>query len=370
MTGSIIKRGKTYTIIFDIGYDETGKRKQKTKGGFLRKADAQKALNEMISKVQNGAYFESSSETLAVFLKTWLNNYVEKNLAVNTIAGYRTLIEKHIIPCIGKIQLRMLKPATIQSFYSYAMDKGLSATTVLYAHRVLHKALKQAVRLQLIQSNPADAVEPPRKQTYKSNVLSESAAKQLINAAQGSEIYMSVLLGLMMGLRRGETLALRWSDFDFEKHTISVSHSARRGKDGTLILDDTKTKKSQRTLVMSDALMAIFKNEQLQQREARLSNPQYNPDNLISCRKDGSYLSTSVLNNQFRKLLAAYGLPHIRFHDLRHTYATLLLKHNIPAKIASERLGHSNIGTTLNLYSHVNTEMQSEAAIALDSILA
>ena len=262
---------------------------------------------------------------------------------------------------IGQIRLDKLKPADIQKLYTLLLQQGLSGTTVRYVHNNLHRALSVAVRQQLLPRNPADYVEPPVIDHYEATTLNATEVRQLLTACKGSDIYFPVLLAVMLGLRRGEVLGLQWQDIDWQYHTLSICRSATF-TNGQLTLGSTKTRSSHRSILLPAGVVLELKREQ----EAR---GMCNPSQLICCRADGSPITTNVLCHLFDDVLKKSGLPHIRFHDLRHTNATLMLKNAIPAKIVSSMLGHSSIGITLDTYSHVMTEMQQDAAGVMDHIL-
>ena len=366
MRGSIVKRGNKYSIVYDLGYKANGKRNQKWESGFRTKKDAQHRLNNRIHEVQTGNYVEEDTRALGEFLREWFSSYVEPNLAINTINGYQTNIEKHIIPAIGHIQISQLKPTDVQKFYDEKINCGLSATTVIYIHRVLHKALGYAVKHQSIYRNITDLVEIPRKKKFEPKVLSEDEVKQLLEVCKGSYLYMAVLLAVSTGLRRGEVLGLSWNDIDFKYKTISIRRT-QVINNGRIIYTPVKTMKSNRSLLISDNLLDILKkhhNDQNELKKFLLSD--YDEGNFVVCFDDGKPISANLMNKNFRNTLIRNNLPIVRFHDLRHTNATLMLKKGIPAKIASERLGHSSIGITMDTYSQVLCDMQKDAAEILD----
>lgn len=367
--GSIRKRGKTYTIFFDIGKDANGKRRQKTKGGFKNKKDAKMKLIEYEAQVHRGEFINDTQKTVKEFLEEWLHDYVYINLSKNSITGYETNVKKHIIPALGNVKLFNLKPVQLQKFYTNQIESGLSGTTVLYIHRVLHKAMNYAVQMQYVSKNVADYVTPPKKNTYHPHSLKKEDVKNLLVAAKDTDIYIPVLLMVSLGLRRGEALGLQWKAFDKENKSLLIEKSANRIKGG-MELADVKTFKSHRSLYLSESLINLLEDEyNRQENERKLFGKGYNPLGLIVCRIDGRQMTTNYLDKQFRKILLDHQLPFIRLHDLRHTNATLLLEQNIPSKIVSERLGHSSISVTCDIYQHVNKEMQKDCANVLDDLL-
>lgn len=368
MRGSTIKKRNRWYIYYYVGKDENGKWKRKWEGSWDSKREAEKVLRSRIDEQESTFDRKTDSSTMAVYLRHWLDSYCASHLAPNTISGYRVNIEKHIIPYIGPIPLNRLQPKDIQGLYTRLLQGRLSGTSVRYVHNNLHKALNAAVKAQLIPRNPADLVDPPKVDRYEAQTLTPDQSVILVNACAGTELYLPVLLALTLGLRRGEALGLQWVDVDLTAKTVTVRHSASFPKGG-FVLGTTKTKNSRRTLMTPEILEAALKSALTKQtEEAQRFGSGYNAHNLVCCRPDGSPLTSNALQHQFRELLGKLGLPPIRFHDLRHTNATLMLRNAVPAKIVSAMLGHSSIGITLDTYSHVMTEMQSGAVSVMDGL--
>lgn len=369
MRGTVTKKRDRWYIVYYIGKDASGKWKQKWEGSWDTKREAERVLRSRIDELENTFERKADKSTIAVFMRHWLVTCCEPKLAVNTVNGYRVNIEKHIIPYIGSISLNKLTPAHIQKLYSDLLASGLSGTSVRYVHNNLHRALKHAMKQELISRNPADYVDAPRIDRPEPCTLTPNEAKRLISASIGRDIYMPVLLGLTLGLRRGEALGLQWCDIDMAAKTLTIVHSASFHKGG-FSLSTTKTRNSRRTLMFPDALRDAFEAEQAKQAaEAARFGAGYNPYNLVCCLPDGTPITSGILQHHFHEVLCSCGLPSIRFHDLRHTNATLMLRHNVPAKIVSSMLGHSSIGITMDTYSHVMTDMQAGAVGVMDSLL-
>ena len=369
MRGTVTKKRDRWYIVYYVGKDANGKWKQKWEGSWDTKRDAERVLRSRIEEVESTFERKADKSTVAVFMRHWLSACCEPKLAVNTVNGYRVNIEKHIIPYIGEIPLNRLKPSDIQKLYGDLLSSGLSGTSVRYVHNNLHRALKHAMKQELIPRNPADYVDPPRIDRPEPRTLTPDEAKRLVAASVGRDIHLPILLGLTLGLRRGEALGLQWSDIDLHANTVTITHSANFCN-GSFALSSTKTRNSRRTLMFPDALRDAFEAEQeKQKKEAALFGAGYNPYCLVCCLSDGTPITSGVLHHHFHELLHACGLPSIRFHDLRHTNATLMLRNNIPAKIVSSMLGHSSIGITMDTYSHVMTDMQTDAVSVMDSLL-
>lgn len=369
MRGCVSKKRGRWVIVYDIGKDQlTGKRKQKTEGSWSTKKEAEKVLRSRIAELEATFERKTDSSPMSVYLRHWLDSYCVPRLAPNTVRGYQVNVEKHIIPYIGAIPLNKLQPKDLQALYDKLLASGLSGTSTRYVHNNLHKALEQAVKAQLIPRNPADLVEPPKADRYEAQTLTPEQAQRLVAACAGTEIHLPVLLALTLGLRRGEALGLQWTDVDLAYKTVTVRHSASFSKGG-LSLGTTKTKNSRRTLMIPEVLQETLEATlEKQTQEAERFGAGYNPYGLVCCRSDGSPLTSGVLNRQYHALLEKLGLPSIRFHDLRHTNATLMLRNSIPAKIVSAMLGHSSISITMDTYSHVITEMQGGAVGVMNDL--
>lgn len=376
MKGCIFKRGKTYSVVVELGRNEKGKRGQKWFSGYKTKKEAEKALVSILNQLETNTFVNPEKLTLAEYLRQWMINYVEPNLAPKTIDGYRVNIERHIIPSLGNILLQKLQPIHIQQFYKSKLENGrfdgkgsLSAKSVLYIHRVLRKALSSALKMQLVPRNVADAVELPKQKAFYAKFLNEQEIKELLNAFKNTNAYIPVLLATCLGLRRGEALGLKWKDIDFKNRTISIVRSLLPHKSGP-IFHEPKTKNSRRTIVLSSAIITELEKHKSEQDDQRnLLGKAYKNNELVTCSSDGSPINPATFSHTFARTLMKNNLTHIRFHDLRHSNATLMLKHNISPKVASERLGHSNISITLDIYSHVLKEMQEDAAQKLDDAI-
>lgn len=369
MRGTVTKKRDKWYIVYYIGKDESGKWKQKWEGSFPSKKEAEKVLRSRIDEIENSFANKADSSTVAVYLKHWLENYCIPRLAVNTVNGYRVNIEKHMIPLIGEIQLNKLQPKDIQTMYDKLAASGLSGTSIRYVHNTLHKALVNAVKSQILSRNAADCVYAPTISKFEVVPLTPEESRKLITACKDKEIYMPVLLALVLGFRRGEVLGLQWNDVDFDYRTVSIKHSANI-VNGEFVLSDPKTKNSHRTLMLSDSMIEYLQNQKAIQDKWRIAfGDGFNPHNLVICRRDGMPMTANALQHMFKDVLTENQLPNVRFHDLRHTNATLMLRSEVPAKIVSSMLGHANIGITLDTYSHVMTDMQKSAVGVVDNLL-
>ena len=369
MRGSVTKKKNRWYIYFYVGKDNNGKWKKKWEGSWETKREAERALRTRLTELETAAEQPTGAYTVETFLYYWLENYCVPRLKPNTIKGYTTNIEKHTLPTIGAIPLEKLEPKDLQNLYNVLRSKNLSDTSIRYVHNNLHKALDFAVKMQFIAKNPADYAVPPVIKHKEFQPLTPNEVTHLLKACVQKEVLLPVILATTLGLRRGEALGLQWKDVDFQTGTLTIRNSARFDK-GEIYLETPKTKKSRRTLMIPQATLDALRFEKNRQHLMKQElGPNFNSLDLVCCRFDGRPFSTNALQHQFQTILIDNSLPMIRFHDLRHTNATLMLRSAVPAKIVSSMLGHSNISVTLDTYSHVITEMQAPAIAAMNSIL-
>lgn len=366
----------SWSFRVDMGSDADGNRRQKRVTVRGTKEDARREYNRIHRELDTGEFVEPSKLTVAQYLEKWLTDYAKHNVTAKTLEGYSDFIRLHLVPAIGLLPLPKLQPLHIQAYYSKALESGrrdgkggLSGRTVLHHHRVLKEALRQAVKWQLLARNPADAVEPPRAAKREMQVLGEADTGRLIDVARGTRLYIPILLAVTTGMRRGEILALRWEDLDLPAGTLAVRQAMERTRAG-IAFKQPKTAKSSRVIALPDLLVSELIRHKGQQAEQRLLlGPGYQDYRLVVAQPDGTPMSPHALSMEFTALLRRSGLPKVRFHDTRHGHASQLGRLGVPVKVISERLGHSTVAITLDLYSHVLPGMQEDAARKIDGAL-
>ncbi|MED0678736.1 site-specific integrase [Aneurinibacillus thermoaerophilus] len=373
MKGYFRKRGTKWSFTIDIGRDpETGKRKQKTVSGFKTKKEAEKACAEMIAQIENGDYIESSKDTLGHFLTEWLNTSAKQTMRTTTHDTYTRCVNHRINPELGHIKLSELKPMHVQKFYSKLLNEGVTGEYIRFLHAILRSALNTAVKWQLLQKNIMTNVQPPRLSRKEKATWTAEQARQFLAFARekGTRRYIVYLLAIYTGMRRGEIFGLRWKDIDFENGKISINQTLSWVSGKGLIFQEAKTKRSHRSISISDFVIQELKNHKLQQRKEKLQMGEaYKDQDLVAASAYGNPMNPRGVTEYFRKLTIEAALPPIRFHDLRHTHATIMLRLGEHPKIVSERLGHSNIQMTLNLYSHVTPDMQKDASTRFEQAM-
>lgn len=343
-------------------------RKRKTLYGKTR-AEVAKKLAKALSQRADGIVFDDQGLTVGEYLDRWLGD-VRDTVRKSTHERYEYAIRPHIKPALGRIKLKDLTPAHARWFYRERLDSGLAPATVHKLHVVLHKALKAAVADGLIPRNAAAGLKLPRITREEIDPLTEEQAKLLIETVRGDRLEALYVLALNTGMRQGELLALKWDDVDLERGVLRVRRTLTHANKA-YVLGEPKTSKSRRTIRLTASAVTALRahlSRQLEEME-RLSSL-YQPGGLIFATETGSIINPSNLRNRsFKPLLKKAGLPPIRFHDLRHTCATLLLSKDVNAKVVSEMLGHSSISVTLDIYSHLLPDMQEKAAEALEEAL-
>jgi integrase len=306
--------------------------------------------------------------TIAEYLTRWLDDYVKVNLSPTSYAGYKDIARAHFLPALGNIPLSKLMPEHLQRYYSEKVKAGLSAQTIRHHHTLLHKALQTAIEWQLINRNIADAVKPPRAQRPEMQVWSETEIKQFLEAAKNTPYYTIFYLLLFTGMRRSEVMALRWSDIDFILGEIHINRSLHILRGGIPYFKAPKSATGRRTVALPPSAQLVL-NEYRERRESEsimLDKPMEDNDLLFCDITTGEPMRAATVSHAWSKLIKKTGMRYIRLHDARHSHASLMLKQGIHPKVVQERLGHSSITITLDIYSHVSPGLQQAAAMRFD----
>jgi integrase len=368
MRGSIRQKGKNswqLQVYTGIGPDGKPRRHFETVRG--RKGDAQKRLNELLVSLEKGIYTPPGRLTVAEHLKNWLEGYVKTNCSQRTLDGYLSIIECHLIPALGHVQLKHLNPQAIQSYYGKACEK-LSARTVAKHHRLLSQALKYAVRQGYLGRNPCELVDPPSWKARPMRTLTPSEVEALFDMLKDNPIYPATYTAVSTGLRQAELLGLRWRDIDLDLLAISVSQVLYKRR-GVCQIKEPKTAHSRRRVSMTPKL-AVFLREYKAECESlywQLGQP-LSLDSLVFGNVEKP-LDPSALSHEFARVAKLAGLEGVRFHDLRHTFASLMLLRGAKPKVISEALGHVSVAFTMDTYSHIIEGMQEDAMALLDEVL-
>ena len=372
--GSIRKRSDgRWEGRYTAGYhSETGKRIIKNVLGKTQ-AECKAKLNAALESVKGIDINRADEYTVATWLRSWYDIYAKPNVRVATADRYQLMVEQYTIPRIGNIKLTKLTAHDLQKLYKELMENGridrksghgspeLGSTTVRSLHLMLHNAFERAVKERLIPRNPTEDCIAPKIQKFEMQILQPEHIKEYLNAANARELLPMFYLELVSGLRKGELVALQWSDLDEANCTISVSKQASWDTEGNLILSQPKTGNSIREVSTPQDAVELLKQEHTKHPDnpymfpSPITGEMYYPDSIVNLHK---------------KILKDAGLPHIRFHDLRHTFATLALQNGVDVKTVSSMLGHYDAGFTLRTYTHATRQMQQKATEKMGSFMA
>jgi integrase len=289
------------------------------------------------------------------------------------------MVRHHLKPTLGHIALKDLRPDQVQRVYNDKRETGLSARTIRYLHTILHSALKQAMKNQLVVRNVSEATTLPGGKTRKMRPLNLEQMRQFLAAVRDDRLFAAFFLELGTGLRRGEILGVRWQDLDLEASVLHVrqtlvrvrNHDAAAGDRKTrLIFQEPKTTQSRRTIPIPDDIVEALRHHRARQAEERLlMGEAYSDHGLVFCQATGQPIDPRNFTRHFERLLKQAGLPHIRFHDGRHTFATVMLELGEAPKVVQTMLGHTKIATTLDIYSHMSLDMERKAAAKLNAVM-
>ena len=357
---------------YTAGYDaKTGKRIIKNVLGKTQ-AQVKEKLQAAIAECQGLDVSRSEEYTVTTWLRTWYELYAKPNVRAATANRYELMIERYTIPRIGSIKLKKLTTRHLQKLYKELLDsgrihvgsnqpQGLSTTTVHSVHLMLHAALERAVKERLIPRNPTEDCVPPKPRKVEMQILPAQDLHAYLEAAKARDLLPMFYLELVSGLRKGELVALRWDDLDIQSNTISVSKQYVRNPDGSLELSRPKTENSVRLVSIPQAAVDLL----IQEHEKHPHSPYLFPSPIT-----GDIYHPDSVVNLHKKILKDAGLPHIRFHDLRHTFATTALQNGVDVKTVSSMLGHYDAGFTLRTYTLATRQKQDEAAATMGSFMA
>ncbi|MGG4033506.1 site-specific integrase [Paenibacillus cisolokensis] len=354
------KRGTFYFVI-DAGKDEHGKRKQIKRRGFRTEKEAKREMRKLQQQLDNNTYIKPSKMLFAEFLKEWLQSKSVK-LRKITLQAYTQRVEHHIIPELGHHEIIKITTAMIEKFYiKLRTEKGLSERSILDVHKVLKSSFEAAVKRKYVSFNPVKDAETPKVSQKEMRVWDLQETSAFLNAARDNRLYIAFLLALTTGMRQSEILGLTWKDIDLENGTLTVRQTLSH--DGKELSAQTKTKTSTRNISLNNKTVAeLKKHKRIVTKEKLACGPLYKDLNLVVCTSNGTPVIPRNLLRSFYAIIKKAEVPKIRFHDLRHTVATLMLKEGINPKIVKEILGHSDIRVTLDTYSHVLPSIHKETA--------
>ncbi|MDF2883822.1 MAG: integrase family protein [Clostridiaceae bacterium] len=379
MQGGVRKRGKTWSYYFDIGIID-GKRKKKEKGGYRTKPEAETALRNAMYEYENGGYLQPKATTFMEFSMDWLNNYVNKMRKISTYNRYKELINKYLTT-IGGMSIVDIQAYHIEQLL-LKNKENISGATLQAIYTIINTIMTRAVKLKIIKDNPCKYIERPKRDKFTPDTLEIEEIKLVLNALDLNNIYdymfyIGFKITIELGLRRGELGGLEWKDIDFKENLINIRNNLIYSN-GHVLISTPKTDESNRSIYVSNEILDLLKILYDKKEENKKDYGEFYEVNtfegkdydLVMVWQNGKYIHPMYYLNKLKKTLKKAGInKDIRFHDLRHTNATLLISQGIDFKTVQNRLGHRDINTTLNIYSHVNKEMQKKATDKLSKIL-
>lgn len=370
MTGSVRKRGKKWYYYFDISTVD-GKRKKIERVGGLTKKEAESALRNAISEYERkGVCSKETNISFSDYLDYWFKEYVEVNCKYNTISRYEVAIRVHIKPELGIYKLKNMTPSILQEFFNKKFRDGFSKQTLNVFYGILSSSLKMAVYpYEFIKDDPIRYIKMPK---YNNLTLESKEDKLKIITVdefdticgrfpQGTPYYIPFMIGFYTGMRIGEVTALSWDDIDLDNKTITVRKNLVMKEEGNYEIETPKTKSSIRTISIGDTLVKALKSHKTWQIENRFKYYNfYNVSDFVCTKEDGSLVTKYTISYAVRVINKSLGIS-FSFHSLRHTHATILLENGANIKDIQVRLGHSNIKTTMDTYSHVTKKMSLDS---------
>ena len=365
VTGSLQIKNKIYQAV--LSYKQDNKWKTKWVSTKIPAIKGNKKLaNAKLEEIKKQFQEEINSDNIdnedilfIDYMKKWLK-MISSSVEPTTLNGYKGIVNGRMTDYFQnkKITLQNIKPKHIQEFYQYLLDEGLSGNTVKHYHANIRKALQYAMKTDIILSNPADKIDLPKIEEYKPKFYTSDEVKILLNEVIGTKLEIPVMIDCFYGFRRSEVIGLKWSAVDFENDTITINHTITQSNGKLIIRDKTKTKSSKRSLPLEPIVKSfLLELKEKQEKNKELCGDSYNQEYLeyICVDNCGNLIRPDYVTETFLKLLKKKKLKIIRFHDLRHTCASILLKNGANMKEIQAWLGHSNYNTTANLYAHLDT---------------
>lgn len=369
-----IVRGDKKYVYWEARYTEgtdpgTGRQIQRSISGKTQKEVAKK-LKELTSAIDNGTYTSPNKITLSEWLDIWVNEYLN-DIKPSTRAIYAAQVSNHIKPSLGAVQLNKLDAHTVQRFYNGLIKKELSPKTIKNIHGVLHKALEQAVNIRYISSNPSSGARLPRITRPKINALDDKQISDFMAAIKGHKYEALFITALFTGMREGELLGLKWNCVNFKKSSIFVEKQLQYDRTSDKIYIET-TPKNNKSRVIYPAefvidTLCVLKAEQQKQRDS--AGSAWNDQGFVFTNELGEHLSIKTVYKNFKAVADSIGLPELRFHDLRHSYAVASIRSGDDIKTVQENLGHATAAFTLDVYGHVTKDMQKSSSGRMDGYI-
>ena len=358
--------GGSWSYRLDLGYDDSGKRRQRQVGNFSTKREAQAALNDALAGLQHGTYVAPSKQTVRDFLGVWIDT-IKPEVALTAWTNYGEVVERYVLPYLGAKRLADLSPMDIKRWHGELLDHGrrdgtpLAVNSVKLAHRVLHRALADGVRWNVLPTNPVSSVRVPKGEHHEMTVWTSEEARRFLDSLTDDRLRGLWALALHTGMRRGELAGLRWSDVDLEAATLTVAQ--QRTTAGKQTVTTTPKARSQRQLLLAASTVKVLRDhQQRQQQERERAGVAWVESGYVFVDEGGTPLLPQRLTKMFATAIGRVDVPKIRLHDVRHTMATTALEAGVHPKVVQEQLGHATIAVTMDIYSHIPQAVRRESA--------
>ena len=371
--GSIRRRADgRWEARYTAGVDpSTGKQIQRSIYGKTQQEVRQK-LTKVTAEIDEGTYIAPSKMTVAQWMDMWLEAYVRHAVKQYTYEAYERDTRNCIKPALGKVSLSSLNALQIQNFYNSLIERGLSPKTVKNVHGVLHEALERAVKLGMVKYNPTNGTELPKVQRKPIHPLEDEAIQAFLEAIKGVKYERLFYTDLFSGLREGEILGLTWDCVDFDREQLLVNKQLQKSKKvgGKYVLVPTKNSRTRSVTVASSVMTALKEQQQWQEEmKLQLGDEWKNDWNLVFTHENGAHLCPFTVYIRFKEIVRKLGLPEVRFHDLRHTFAVLSLENGDDLKTLQDNLGHATASFTLDVYGHVSRRMRQQSADRMEQYI-
>ena len=372
-TGNIVERKRKNGVSYEITVEGerdlyTGKRNRVFKTIKGSKKEANAVMHQMMADMDRGIAVRKSPKKIAEWLDEWLELYLP-NVEETTRIGYKSKINCYLKPALGDIYVQSLRTDHVQKMVNNMVAKGLSAKNIRDTYNNINAAMKKAVVLRMVPYNPCEGVTLPKLKRYKAKVYNVQMIHHLLDIAEGTDMYLPILLCVTLGLRRGELLALRWDNVDFKNKVLKIRSNMVRGEKD-YVIKAPKSEAGVRDISLGDEVLAVLQKERTKYVTDIFScNGHFQNLNFVIRQEDGSPLRPDSMSRKWRRFLEEHKLPSIRFHDLRHSNATALIQAGVNPRVVQQRLGHADVNITLSTYTHVLPEMDVEAAEKLDQIM-
>lgn len=357
-----------WQVIIDRRDPLTGKRNRRVIGTFNTKKEAERAERQALEQRDTGTFVEPDKLTVGDLLDRWLRLKAD-DVRPQTHAGYERIVRNYLRPVLGAYPVQKLSPLVIQDAYSAWRREGVGAHTVRTCHMLLRQALAHAVRMRLLSVNPCELVDVPKYRPKEKKVWDADELRAFLEVASDDGMSPFWHLLASTGMRRGEALGLRWADVDLERALLTIRQTAVP-HNGTMILQDaTKTAAGRRTVKLPPSMGMLLREHRVRQLEVRMRSGRWEDHGLVFCTRHGTPYHVEEVRRRFRDLCHVAGVPYITVHGIRHTVATALLGAGVPVKVVSGMLGHATSAITMDLYGHLLSDMQDQAASVMDDLL-